>query len=177
MTQWAETTSLAIQAIRDVDTNHAVLVSGTQFARLSDWEVYSMPALSAVYQTLGGFEKGLIYDFHQYFDDLGGAYSICEPWTTYLQKFASVTNILRGAGAKGIMTEFGGGPNPQCSDLFEKLLGFFDDNSDVWLGWTAWGSPGGLELSVNSRSPFNTLTKVLQAHAPLKSHEVQVDTS
>lgn len=122
-----------------------------------------MAALSTVTDPL----NKLLYDFHQYFDDDGGAYGVCEPWTAFLPVFQTVTNFVRGSGARAIMTEFGGSPVASCVTLFEGLLGFFEENNDVWIGWTAWGSynPGDLYLILDKDSPFYLLTSILAKFA------------
>lgn len=111
----------------------------------------------------------MLYDFHQYFDDLGGSYGTCEPWSVFAPKFESVTSILRASGFRAILTEFGAGPFPECVDLYEYMLAFLDRNADVWFGWTAWGS--GLEdslqsLSLNTNSTQYALTRVISRFAP-----------
>lgn len=112
----------------------------------------------------------MLYDFHQYFDDLGGSLGTCEPWSVFAPSFQSVTSILRAGGHRAILTEFGAGPFPACVDLYEYMLSFLDRNADVWLGWTAWGS--GLEdslqtLSLDKNSTQYTLTRVIAKFAPL----------
>lgn len=108
----------------------------------------------------------LLFDFHQYFDDLGGSYGTCSPWTTFAVDFQQVTNFLRGSGRRGIMTEFGGAPGSDCKAMYPQLLDFFAANNDVWVGWTSWGSKGGLELSLDPKSPYYALTAILAEYAP-----------
>ena len=78
---WAATNARAIAAIRQTAPEHYILVSGTQFARLTDWPTYSQAALAPLFQGANANDTHLLYDFHQYFDDDGGAYGICEPWS------------------------------------------------------------------------------------------------
>ncbi|PWI68021.1 hypothetical protein PCL_02422 [Purpureocillium lilacinum] len=168
--KWADTTQEAILAIRTVTTKHTILVSGTQFARLVDWQSFSMPALGP--GLLQDPANRTMYDFHQYFDDLGGAYGMCEPWAGYVQRFEEVTALLRRTGYRALLTEFGGGPFPQCAQLVSRLLAFLDRNSDVWYGWTAWGSfniGSDLYLSLERNATFNAMTRVLEDYAPLRN--------
>lgn len=164
MTDWGTTTLRAIDAIRSVTTEHYILISGTQFARLTDWMDYSEATLTDVYQSLN--DSKILFDFHQYFDDERGAYGVCEPWSTFVPSFEAVTTRLRALGARGMITEFGGAPVHQCVELFEGLLGFLANSTDVWLGWTAWTSPGVLQLSTNATDPRYTLTAVMRQFAP-----------
>ncbi|KAK0390637.1 hypothetical protein NLU13_0141 [Sarocladium strictum] len=168
ITKWGETNQQVIDAIRKVTTKQKILVSGTQFARLSDWLSFSKPGIGP--GMLHDPAHNTLYDFHQYFDDLAGAYGLCEPWEGFETQFREVTHLLRKNGYKAMLTEFGGGPFPQCVELFHELLNFLDQHSDVWYGWTAWGSfnEGDLYLSLDDKSPFHTLAKVLETYAPLK---------
>lgn len=163
---WGNTNQKVVNAIRRITTVQAILVSGTQFARLVNW-------LSSSIQGIGpGLiqdpANNTIYDFHQYFDDDGGSYGLCNPWYSFVSAFEDVTSVLRNHGYRGIMTEFGGGPFSQCATLYEHLLSFWDENSDVWFGWTAWSSPPNLFLSPEKNSVWYTLTAVLEKYAPKK---------
>lgn len=151
--------------IRETNATQTILISGTPFARLTDWLDYSQAALSTITDPF----DNLLYDFHQYFDDDGGAYGDCEPWSTFLPRFEQVTNFVRGSGKRAIMTEFGGAPVASYIGLLEDLLSFFEDHADVWVGWTAWGTfnPGDLYLTLEPGSPFTALTDVLKKFAPL----------
>ena len=166
MTMWASTVQKAITAIRATGANNSILVPGTGFARLRDWVDFSSEYIGP--GKLHDPQNNLIYDFHQYFDDDGGSYGLCHPWSAFRPAFVEVTEILRNGGARGMLTEFGGLPSVQCVEMFQGLLTFLNENSDVWEGWTAWGdfNPGDLYLSTNKSDPFYTLTRVLEAFAP-----------
>ncbi|KAJ6789533.1 hypothetical protein PWT90_03114 [Aphanocladium album] len=151
--KWRETSQEAILGIRTVAQNNTILVSGTQFARLVDWKAFSMAGVGP--GLVSDPANKLMFDFHQYFDGLSGAYGVCEPWSGYYEQFQQVTDILRAAGAQGMLTEFGGGPFPH----------------DVWHGWTAWGSfnkGSGLYLSLDRNSTFYSTTSVIKQFAPRK---------
>ncbi|KAF2168251.1 glycoside hydrolase family 5 protein [Zasmidium cellare ATCC 36951] len=165
ITKWAHTNQNVINAIRHLNATQPILISGTQFARLTNWQDYSQAALSTITDPL----DNTLYDFHQYFDDDGGAYGVCEPWSTFLPRYEEITNFVRGSWRKAIMTEFGGAPVKACVELVESMLTYFEEHRDVWVGWTAWGSfnPGDLCLTMEPESPFSTLTNVLKMHAPL----------
>ncbi|XWW99274.1 hypothetical protein V2A60_007283 [Cordyceps javanica] len=165
--RWGETNQEVILGIRTVAQENTILVSGTQFARLVDWKAFSMAGIGP--GLINDPADKLMFDFHQYFDGLGGAYAMCEPWSGYYEQFQQVTDILRNAGAKSMLTEFGGGPFPQCQQTLKHMLAFLDRNSDVWQGWTAWGSfneGSGLYLSLNRSSTFYSTTSVIKQFAP-----------
>lgn len=161
------TNQAGILAIRNVTDKQKILVSGTQFARLVDWEAFSQPGIGP--GLIQDPANNTLYDFHQYFDDIAGAYGLCEPWSGFVKRFEEVTRILRRNGFQGMVTEFGGGPFPQCADTIQSMLAFLDRNSDVWYGWTAWGSfneGSDLYLSLDKNSTYNLITRTLEKFAP-----------
>lgn len=165
--KWGTTNQLCINAIRRITTKNKILVSGTQFARLTNWIDSSVPGIGP--GIIQDPANNTLYDFHQYFDDIGGSFGLCEPWSTFLPSFDHVTKLLRETGFQAMLTEFGGGPFEQCANLYQHLLAYLDHNSDVWYGWTTWGSfnvGSDLYLSLDSNSTFNKLTRVLQQFAP-----------
>ena len=165
---WGNTNQKVINAIRKITTDQAILVSGTQFARLQNWMSSSIQGVGP--GLIQDPANNIMYDFHQYFDDDGGAYGLCEPWSSFLPDFEEVTCVLRNSGYRGIITEFGGGPFSQCVALYEHFLSFLDRNSDVWFGWTTWSSPGDLYLSPEKNSTYYTLTSVLEKYTPLRGN-------
>ncbi|KAF5985557.1 endoglucanase EG-II [Fusarium coicis] len=167
ITKWGATNQAAILAIRNVTDKQKILVSGTQFARLVDWEAFSLPGIGP--GLIQDPANNTLYDFHQYFDDIAGAYGLCEPWSGIVKRFEEVTRILRRNDLQGMVTEFGGGPFPQCADTIQSMLAFLDRNSDVWYGWTAWGSfneGSDLYLSLDKNSTYNLITRTLEKFVP-----------
>ncbi|KAM0354874.1 hypothetical protein ACHAPU_000710 [Fusarium lateritium] len=167
ITKWAATNQAAILAIRNITTEQKILVSGTQFARLVDWEAFSAPGIGPGF--IQDPANNTLYDFHQYFDDIAGAYGFCEPWGGFVKRFVAVTEILQSNKLQGMITEFGGGPFPQCADTIRSMLAFLERNSDVWYGWTAWGSfndGSDLYLSLDKNSTFNLITRTLEEFVP-----------
>jgi endoglucanase len=165
--KWGATNQAVILAIRNITSEQKILISGTQFARLVDWEAFSSPGLGP--GLIQDPANNTLYDFHQYFDDLGGAYGLCEPWSGFVKNFEAVTKILRSNNLRGMITEFGGGPFPQCVDTIRSMLAFLDRNSDVWYGWTAWGSfneDSDLYLSLDGNSTHNLITRTLEEFLP-----------
>ncbi|RGP61675.1 endoglucanase eg-ii [Fusarium sporotrichioides] len=167
--KWGDTDKTAIVAIRNVTEKQKILVSGTQFARLIDWEAFSAPGIGP--GLIQDPANKTLYDFHQYFDDIGGAYGLCEPWSGYVKSFKALTEVLRNNGLQGMITEFGGGPFPQCTRTIQSMLAFLDRNHDVWYGWTAWGSfneGSDVYLSLDKNSKYNHITQTLERFAPLR---------
>jgi hypothetical protein len=175
ITKWGTTNQKVITAIREITPTQKILVSGTQFARLTNWISSSLPGIGPGH--IKDPANNILYDFHQYFDDLGGAYGLCEPWSSFSGDFQDVTSLLRKTGHRAVMTEFGGGPFTQCKELYIQLLEFFNENSDVWFGWTTWGSysEGDLYLSTEKNSPYYLLTEVLERYAPLTYWWIFID--
>ncbi|KAK6860922.1 glycoside hydrolase family 5 protein [Apiospora arundinis] len=101
--KWGNTNQEAINAIRNVTSAHKILVSGTQFARLTNWMASSSTGIGP--GLIQDPANNTLYDFHQYFDDLGGAYGLCEPWGAFLKAFDEVTALLRAAGYRAMLTD------------------------------------------------------------------------
>lgn len=113
----------------------------------------------------------ILFDLHQYFDILNGGDKNCLSWGFFWPAFSTVTKTLRDHNATAMLTEFGGGPNEACAKIFEKLLQFLEDNSDVWEGWTAWSNnEGDQAILTNSSSEYYKLTEVMTKVAPLDVH-------
>ncbi|KAF4442944.1 Endoglucanase EG-II [Fusarium austroafricanum] len=167
ISKWGETNQAAILAICNVTEKQKILVSGTQFARLVDWEAFSAPGIAP--GLIEDPANNTLYDFHQYFDDIAGAYGLCEPWSGYVKRFEAVTQILRANNLQGMVTEFGGGPYPQCDETISSMLAFLNRNSDVWFGWTVWGcfnEGSDLYLSLDRSSNYNRITRTLEKFTP-----------
>lgn len=165
--RWADTMKKAIKTILSKAPNHRILIAGPFSATVTTWEIRSALALLPL---LDEAPKGqILFDLHQYFDILNGVKPKCMDWGVFYLPFATVTDTLRRHNAHAMLTEFGGGPNEECVELFTHLLQFFEDNSDVWVGWTAWSNNfGNQAILPNRSSEYYTLARVMKEYAPIK---------
>lgn len=82
---------------------------------------------------------GLIFDFHYYFgyDTECSNNGIENAWTPPLALMRQDPSNIR----QGMVTKIGGGPHSQsCLTNVCQALDFMNENSDVYLGWTAWAA-------------------------------------
>jgi endoglucanase len=156
----------AIKAILSQAPSHRILVAGPYAATVTTWELRSALALLPLLETA---PKGqIIFDLHQHFDIPNGRTNDCLSWGLFYLPFKTVTETLRGRGATAMLTEIGGGPNDACAKSLGEVLGFFEQNSDVWIGWTAWSNMyGDQAISPNVSSEYYVLTGVMRKFAPL----------
>lgn len=164
--KWADTMKGAIQTLLKEAPSHRILVAGPYSATVTTWELRSALALLPLLDTAPRGQ--IIFDLHQYFDILNGGSADCLTWGLFYLSFETVTSTLRSHNATAMLTEFGGGPNDACAEIIEKLLEFFEDNSDVWKGWTAWSNmQGDQAISPNASSQYYKLAGVMEKFAPL----------
>ena len=82
----------------------------------------------------------IVYEMHQYLDSDGsGTATACVSSTIGRERLADATKWLKQNNKKGIIGETAGGANAQCIDALKDMLGFMEENSDVWAGWLWWG--------------------------------------
>ncbi|KAA8652170.1 uncharacterized protein ATNIH1004_001074 [Aspergillus tanneri] len=158
----------AIRGIQSKAPSHRILIAGPLAATVVTFELRSTPALLPLLD-LATYPGQIIFGMHQYFDILNGGTKDCLTWILFEPFFKTATDNLRKHKATAMLTEFGGGPNDACAKIIDKMLTFFDANSDVWVGWTAWSNMYGDQvISRNSSSEYYALTKVMDKYAPLK---------
>lgn len=132
----ASTMQEAVIAIRDAGAEQYILLPCTEYSGLSQWSSCE-PMMSNVNDTL----NKLIYDLHSYFDkNRSGESGDCLSFDNVKGSYEEVTSILRSKGRHAILSEFGGEPSYMCNKTVNDALTFLNENSDVWLGWTAWGA-------------------------------------
>ncbi|KAK6495057.1 hypothetical protein TWF481_003084 [Arthrobotrys musiformis] len=73
-------------------------------------------------------------EIHEYLDDnYSGSGANC---TQPVSRLDGVTNWLKQHGLKAIITEFGGGVNPECAQALKEYIDYLEEK-EVWIGWTA----------------------------------------
>lgn len=130
----------AVTAIRAAGAlSQKILLPGSNYSSAGNFVKNSAATLSKVVN-LDGSTTNLIFDVHQYLDaSYSGVQSACAYNNVW--EFNSLATWLRSNGRQAILTETGGGGS--SDSCLEKLCQQFDalnDNSDVYLGWTAWSA-------------------------------------
>lgn len=129
----------AINAIRKAGaTQQYIFVPSKDWQGMSTFENYANSTFS-ITDPSGGDHR-LVYDIHNYLDPGKDGGHECEDFkSSRLAQYTSVTNLLRSKNKKAFMSEIGGRPTLMCNKAINDALGFLDQHSDVWVGWTAWG--------------------------------------
>ncbi len=139
---WLDDANAAIRAIREVGADNLILVPGNGWSGAHSWDAdyYGTPnsrVMAGVKDPGGNFA----YEVHQYLDsDSSGTSEICVSNTVGSERLVGFTAWLREQNARGFLGEFAGGNNPRCLTALDDMLGYMDENADVWLGWTYWAA-------------------------------------
>ncbi len=178
---WLDVANAAISAIRAAGANNLILVPGNGYDGAWSWsENFYGEANATVMGGVVDSANNFAYEVHQYLDlgtvpgvpDYSGTETNVDGLAGALQGLTDFAQWLRDHDAKGFLGEFGVSAGaPQLAAL-DDVLDNLDENSDVWLGWTAWaGGPWwgdyafSLEPDANGDKPQMA---ILEAHiAPI----------
>ncbi|KAL6716080.1 hypothetical protein ACLMJK_005646 [Lecanora helva] len=144
---WSQTVQQCVTAIRQAGaTSQMILLPGSSWASAGDFFGGGGGDLLMQVTNPGGGTENLIFDFHNYFNAPGSSNPECinngitNAWQPPLE-------TLRSAKRQAMITELGGGGTAQsCLTNVCAGLDFLNQNSDVYLGWTAW-SAGAFDAS------------------------------
>jgi len=141
MTRWANTVQAAVTAIRNAGAgSQFILLPGTDYTSAASFATNSGPALSNV-KNPDGSTTNLIYDIHKYLDSDGsGTNAVCVS-NEIDAAFSPLATYLRDNKRQALLSETGGGSSDSsCLNNFCAALDYLNQNSDVYLGWTAWAA-------------------------------------
>ncbi|TAA43579.1 glycoside hydrolase family 5 protein [Pseudoxanthomonas winnipegensis] len=141
-TRWARTAQTAIDAIRATGANNLILVPGVAWTGAHSWTSAEAGGGVSNADALVGLRdpaNNLAYEVHQYLDsDSSGTSPTCVSPTIGAEKLEAFTDWLRANGKRGFLGEFGAAANATCLAALDGMLGYIQDNAEVWLGWTYW---------------------------------------
>jgi len=102
--------------------------------------------------------NNFVFEVHQYLDiDSSGTHDNCINTTIGSDRLKYFTSWARENGKRGFLGEFGGGKNEICGEALNDMLGYMDNNSDVWAGWTYWsGGPWWGDWYFSNLTPNST---------------------
>jgi endoglucanase len=137
---WLEAANIAIAEIRRIGAENLVLVPGNGWSSARDWTSSSYgTSNSKVMLKIEDPANNFAYDVHQYFDpDFTGTSAKCQSIGVALSALKPVTQWSRQHNRRLFLGEFGVGPSKDCLALLDRVMGFIDQNQDVWLGWAYW---------------------------------------
>ncbi|MCI5218461.1 MAG: hypothetical protein D3914_04545, partial [Candidatus Electrothrix sp. LOE2] len=143
----------AIAAIRAAGAKHLIFVSGNQWSGAWAWSGtwYNGPNSEYMLDIVDP-ENNFAFEVHQYMDDnsSGGSSNITDndPMTG-VTRLTDFTGWLKEHNLKGFLGEFavansriGTEADDVGDEVINNMLGYMEENSDVWLGWAWWaGGP------------------------------------
>jgi endoglucanase len=138
--QVAATMQSAVDAIRSAGANNRILVPGTSWTGAHSWIKSGNGAAFANFKDPG---NNFAFEVHQYLDkDNSGTHKevVSGKGSTCLVAF---TTWAREHHFKAFLGEAGWDGNPantQANAEGDALLGYMDQNKDVWIGYTYWAA-------------------------------------
>lgn len=157
-TPWFDIAQLVINAIREVDTETMIMVSGDRFSSPAHWMQYSDNLKNLVDPS-----DNLIFQAHIYFDDSqAGSYEIGGQPSTYeaeratpqrgVERMEPFVNWLKTNGLRGFVGEYGipddAADIDKWSVVLENMLQYLSDNKIPGTYWSAGPRWGTYRLSV-----------------------------
>jgi len=145
---WAQTATKAVAAIRAAGaTNQLVLVPGNGWTGAHSWLeswVDSSPnklSNAAAFDNFSDPSDNWAFEMHQYLDkDSRGASSTCVSATVGVAALTNVTGWLEERGYRAWIGEFGAADNELCHSAVDNMLGYMEEHSSAWLGWSWWAA-------------------------------------
>ena len=141
--QWVVAANAAIAAIRSAGANNLILVPGNRWTGAWTWESSDSDGASnatAMLDINDPIDRSW-FEVHQYLDTYAsGTEDICISATIGSERLKIFTKWLRDHGKKGLLGEFQSGANAQCDQALEDMVGYMENNGDVWRGWTYWAA-------------------------------------
>jgi len=138
---WANTCQAAVTAIRNAGaTTQMILLPGNNFASAGQFVPNGSGAALIKITNPDGSNTGLILDVHKYLDfDNSGEHNTCTT-DNIADAFSVVAQFLRQTGRLAMVSETGAGSDSSCFTDFCAHNTYLNQNSDVFLGYIAWGA-------------------------------------
>jgi len=136
----AETMQSAVNAIRAAGAKNRILVPGTSWSGAHSW---IKSGNAAAMENFKDPADNFVFEVHQYLDkDSSGTHPQAVPGIG-AKCLVAFTTWAKAHHFKAVLGEFGwdGNPaNPQANIEGDALLGYMDQNKDVWTGYTYWSA-------------------------------------
>ncbi len=140
---WFTAAQSAVTAIRAGGANNLILVPGNGYTGAWSWvnDAWYGASNASVMGALSDPADNFAFEVHQYLDQ---NYSGAGPGIAHdpVDALSDFTNWLRQTGNRGFLGEFGVATGSVQQTAITAMLGYLDNNADVWNGWTWWaGGP------------------------------------
>ncbi|KAH6573701.1 hypothetical protein BASA50_007133 [Batrachochytrium salamandrivorans] len=132
---WFPYAQQAVNAIRQVGATNKILIPSGQSSIAETWQD---PCKNGdIMNQISDSASNFSFDVQQYFVSNGTmALGPCSKTTAV---FDSMTLWLRSAGRTAFLSSFAvNWDDSTCVSMLPQYLKYFEDNMDVWLGWTYW---------------------------------------
>lgn len=148
---WVTASNTAIAAIRTAGASNLILVPGNGYTGAWTWSNnwYGTPNATAMLNIVDP-GNNYAFDVHQYMDIDGSGTSATitgnDPMTG-VNRISGFTQWLKANNKRGFLGEFavaastiGNGSTQVGDELLNNMLGYMQNNGDVWMGWTWWSA-------------------------------------
>jgi endoglucanase len=157
---WAATVQTVVNAIRKAETvSHIILLPGTNFTSAGTF------ISSGWGKTMSGVVNpdksttDLIFDLHKYLDVDNSGDNVECVMDNIADTFSPVADWLRTNQRQALVSETGAGASDSCFTDFCNQNSFINNNSDVYLGYIAWGAGSFNASSIENLTPTKSGTK------------------
>jgi endoglucanase len=160
LTLWAASAQAAVTAIRKAGaTDQMILLPGTNFTSAGQVIASgSGDALIAITNPDGSTDN-LVLDVHKYLDiDNSGQHNDCVT-DNIADTFTPLAAYLKKVKRQAFLTETGAGNTTLCFTDFCAQNTFLNNNSDVFIGYVAWGAGSFATTDLLSLTPSKAGTK------------------
>jgi endoglucanase len=135
---WFSNVQAIIDAIRVTGADQLILVPNSRGSDVDHWDTYapnggSLDSVAAL--AIVDSADNYAFDMHAYQDFPTSS-------TSYVDLLTPVTDWATRNGKQLFLSELGvanGAPNGESA--LGTLLGYLNDNTAVWIGWTTWNLP------------------------------------
>lgn len=158
--QWLTAANTAIAGIRNAGATNLIMVPGNGFTGAGSW-LYSWYGTPNAQVMLGVVDpiNNYCYEVHLYLDDGSGTTSNIVSSTIGRDRLTGFTDWLRTNNKKGFLGEFAVAASTIGSGIGDEaitnMLGYIENNADVWLGWTWWAAGPSFTSYMFSLEPVN----------------------
>lgn len=136
--QWLGAANAAIAAIRHVGAKNLILVPGTAWTGAHSW-ISSGNAVTML--GISDPQNHFIFEVHQYLDkDSSGGSAKAVSATIGSERLREFTLWCRQHHKRAFLGEFGAADNAVALAATQDMLGYMEQNWDVWAGYTWWAA-------------------------------------
>ena len=137
--RWLAITNRTVAAIRNAGSENLILIPGIAYTGAFTWYA----ARNTLMEGVRDPKKNIAFEVHQYLDvDASGSHAEVVNSSIGSERIEAFQEWARARGFKAFLGEFAAGADPVSLRAVTDLVSEVEQNSDVWIGWSAWaGGP------------------------------------